>query len=171
MSWITELDCGSGTQTGATIIQQINNLTRLFESAIFMINDTTDFDINGLGEANTRWEGFALCNGQNGTIDLRSKFIVGLDTTDTDYDSVGKTGGQKEVTLTIAEMPTHNHEITLPQYVDNQASPGAGATFGASTGGGLRVTAGNAFGSANEGQGEAHENRPPYFVLAFAQKI
>lgn len=170
MAWDI-LTCGSGTQTGATIIAQINRLTRLFENAILIARDTSDFDIDGLGNTGTEWEGFALCNGLNGTIDLSGKFIVGYDSEDVDYDSIGKVGGEKTHELTIAEMPEHSHEITLPQYVDNGAVPGGGATFGSSTGGGLRVTSGNAFQSAVNGGSDAHENRPPFFTLAFVQKI
>lgn len=34
---------------------------------------------------------------------------VGVDPNDSDFDTVGKTGGVKEVTLTIEQMPSHRH--------------------------------------------------------------
>jgi hypothetical protein len=36
-----------------------------------------DFDGNGLGKIGTDWEGWALCDGRNGTPDLRGRFPVG----------------------------------------------------------------------------------------------
>ena len=64
----------------------------------------------------SRW---TLCNGNNNTPDLRDKFVLGAGK---DY-SVGATGGEKEVTLTIAQMPSHNHDIgnhthDIVQYSD-----------------------------------------------------
>ena len=50
----------------------------------------------------TKWH---LCDGTNGTPDLRDRFVVGAGS---DY-SVGDTGGEAEHTLTIGEMPRHNH--------------------------------------------------------------
>jgi microcystin-dependent protein len=49
--------------------------------------------------------GFQLCDGTNGTPDLRDRFIVGAGTTYT----VGNTGGVNSVTLTLDTMPTHSH--------------------------------------------------------------
>ncbi len=49
--------------------------------------------------------GWALCNGENGTPDLQDRFIVGAGN---DY-AVGSTGGEKEVTLTTAQIPRHRH--------------------------------------------------------------
>lgn len=41
--------------------------------------------------------------------DLRGKVTVGKDSSDTDFNELGKTGGEKEHTLTVSEMPKHNH--------------------------------------------------------------
>ena len=52
--------------------------------------------------------GWALCDGSNGTPDLRDRFIVGAGG---EY-SPGNTGGAKSVTLTVAQMPQHNHSAS-----------------------------------------------------------
>jgi microcystin-dependent protein len=56
--------------------------------------------------------GWALCNGANGTPNLSGRFIVGINTSDADYNLIGKTGGQHTLTLTTNELPKHNHTIT-----------------------------------------------------------
>ena len=53
--------------------------------------------------------GWLLCNGANNTPDLRDRFIVGAGNS---Y-SVGSTGGEATHTLTVSEMPSHNHSATL----------------------------------------------------------
>ncbi len=49
--------------------------------------------------------GWALCNGENGTPDLRDRFIVGVGG---DYE-IGDTGGLDSVTLTTSQLPSHRH--------------------------------------------------------------
>lgn len=34
---------------------------------------------------------------------------IGLNVNDNDFNAIGKTGGEKKHTLTLQEMPTHNH--------------------------------------------------------------
>jgi microcystin-dependent protein len=55
-------------------------------------------------------DGWVICNGENGTTDVRDKFIVGAGSED--YP-VGSTGGEKEITLTIAKIPAHDHTLDL----------------------------------------------------------
>lgn len=52
--------------------------------------------------------GWNLCDGTNGTPDLRDRFIVG---SGSEY-TIGETGGEKEHTLTTDEMPSHSHNLT-----------------------------------------------------------
>jgi microcystin-dependent protein len=131
--------------------------------------------------SNLPW-GWYLCNGQNGTSDLRQRFVVGYDPTLTDYNTVGKIGGLKEVELTESQGPIHKHSGSVsipPQQVTVGQSAGTGAGGGKiSTGGDIPEGSFN-FPLANtlsgtinlntSGQGEPHENRPPYYTLAFIQ--
>ena len=51
-------------------------------------------------------EGWYICNGQNGTPDLRGRFLVGK----TDYyPYIGFMGGLEQVRLSVNEMPRHTH--------------------------------------------------------------
>ena len=54
-------------------------------------------------------QGWALCDGNNGTPDLRDKFIVGAGYT---Y-AIGNTGGANTVSLSVSQIPSHNHSISI----------------------------------------------------------
>jgi len=114
--------------------------------------------------------GWALCNGSSGTPDLRSRFVVGATsdassgvTFNADTGAVsgayapGNTGGETAHQLTTAEMPSHNHDVY------NQIG-GAGS----SVGGTGSATNNNTTGS--RGGDDYHENRPPYYALAFIMR-
>ena len=60
------------------------------------------------GESTAIPSGWHLCDGEEGTPDLRDRFIVGAGST---YE-VGNTGGEATHTLTVNEMPSHNHGFT-----------------------------------------------------------
>lgn len=64
-----------------------------------------------------------------GTWDLfgAGKTLVGVDAEDADFNAAEKTGGEKKHTLTIDEMPSHNHELIKPRWNTNT---GANAVYG-----------------------------------------
>lgn len=77
--------------------------------------------------------------------------------------SLGTTGGEKEHTLTIDEMPAHKHELTIE----------GGGSLGASgvkwlTGTNMRKYAGDMI--ENAGGNQAHNNMQPYIVLNYIIK-
>ena len=62
-------------------------------------------------------DGWALCNGSNGTPDLRGRFIVGVNRDKDQYErnaerdlyAPNATGGEERHELSTSEMPTHRH--------------------------------------------------------------
>ena len=102
--------------------------------------------------------GWVLCNGSNGTPNLRDRFIVGAGSS---Y-SVGATGGSNTHVLSIAEMPSHRHGTTITIQND---SAGSELFNDGSNPRGSQV-----FYSDYQGGGGAHENRPPYYALCYIMK-
>lgn len=123
--------------------------------------------------------GWYLCDGNNGTPNLRDKFIVGAGSS---Y-AVANTGGSTTMThthtggghvLTTNEMPSHTHSLSgIELYVVNSwgsnlelSKRGTGpATAVGSTGGGASHSHGATSGASNT------ENRPPYYSLAYIMKV
>ena len=103
-------------------------------------------------------ENWALCDGTNGTPDLRDRFITGAGNT---YD-LGDTGGENFHQLTVDEMPKHNHKV----IGDNSHSGGNGRAgeIGSSSDGSW-------FYTEYSGSDIPHENRPPYYALFYIMRI
>ena len=59
-------------------------------------------------------DNWSVCDGQNGTPDLRERFIVGAG----NKYGLRSRGGEKEHILTIDEMPSHRHSMELPSKDD-----------------------------------------------------
>lgn len=85
------------------------------EIRYFMGDPNVHFESGGRGIVSGEWDGFALCNGSNGTPNLSDKFIVGakMDDLGIGYPTNGpwktnvtgsaeQTGGVNEITLTDA---------------------------------------------------------------------
>ena len=95
---------------------------------------------------------------------LAGKVPVGLKSDDTDFDTLGNTGGEKEHTLTVNEIPSHNHD----QYVTAGASGSALRNDYANNNRGQAILQGISTG--NKGGGEAHNNLQPYIVQNYIIK-
>lgn len=113
------------------------------------------------GAINAIPEGWALCNGEKGTPNLSGRFIVGVGKSsdgETDYQ-LNKTGGEEEVTLT-AEKCCYT-DTTYTAKTENKGINVAGS-YNVVT----RINQ-----SVKTNYAKPHENRPPYYVLAYIMKI
>lgn len=115
--------------------------------------------------------GWALCDGTQGTPDLQDKFIVGAGNT---YN-VGTTGGVERVSLTVDQLPEHSH-----QYVGDDQLAKIGGIYikdtathydASSVLGSVEPYWSAVYATSSVGKGQAHENRPPYYALAFIMRV
>ena len=150
---------------------------------------------------NSAPSGWAICNGQNGTPDLRDRFIVGAGSA---Y-AVNNTGGANSETLSLSQVPSHSHTINNHthsfsatttggnhnhQYIDQYVVIDAGyrpwpannndcqqrnvnTSGSGSHSHSISGTTGNPSdrGTNSQGGGGSHENRPPYYALMFIMKL
>jgi microcystin-dependent protein len=122
-------------------------VSRTTYAALFTVIGTT----YGVGDGSTT---FNVPN-------LKGKVPVGYDSGETEFNALGKTGGEKTHTLTVAEMPSHTHSATT--------KPNASfANFWGHTGDNGQPPSTETTGSTG-GDG-VHNNLQPYLTLNFIIK-
>lgn len=89
---------------------------------------------------------------------LKGKVPVGLDSTQTEFDTRGETGGEKAVTLTQGQIPSFSHELQM-------ASTGDGTTYFRGSNGPYSTSI-----YYSHGSGQAHNNLQPYLVVNYIIK-
>lgn len=114
---------------------------------------------NTIGITFGQGDGFTTFNLPN----LKGKVVVGKDENDTDFDTLGNTGGEKEHTLTINEMPSHNHQSS--NYFE-----GSGGTSGVWAVRSLADLTGYKDTSSQTGGNQAHNILQPYQVQNYIIK-
>ena len=150
-----------------------------------------------LPEPKAHW---AICDGQNGTPDLRGRFIVGVNdstnpngknTAFSDYE-VSKKGGEEVHKLTKDEMPNHNHTFASYEWVVDKITKESNEPDGTNRyfvkalypdsdtvyrqaqddnrPSGYSWYTEN-YTSAKTGGDKAHENRPPYYALYYIMRV
>lgn len=131
-------------------------------------------------QSNTPPQGFLLCNGATYQTadypdlatylgaggatftvpDYRGRVAVGRDASQVEFDTLGETGGSKTHTLSIAEMPSHQHEssgVSASGATGSANYPVTDTTLS-------KVSKPTSF----VGGGGAHNNLQPYIVCNFA---
>lgn len=107
--------------------------------------------------------------------DLRGRFPVGKDTGT--FASLGGKGGEEKHTLTIAEMPAHQHSGNDRAWHDKQKKNGQQWFVGLNHDGGSWMANAANDGLTNQdtatgttGSGQPHNNLPPYVVINYIIK-
>ena len=113
-------------------------------------------------------DGWALCDGKNGTPNLLNRFVFGSTTAE-----CGRTGGNSSITLTTAQLPSHRHEY----FGDDQLGGRDWETTQVSR----RINnydaesklkgASNVYKSGATGEGKPVDILPPYYQLAFIMRV
>ena len=120
--------------------------------------------------------GWTLCDGLDGAPDLRGRFVLGSGSgsglTNRDINNMG---GEETHTLTIAEMPSHNHRMNfyMNKWGTHNGWNQQNYRFGTIDNGRLDTWNNDhqAFGMDNTGSGQPHNNMPPFYVLTYIMKL
>ena len=221
---ITIQNGGVTVQGGNLTVEPENTIngfgTIPIEGIIMWSGSVANFETSGLGKSGTNMYGWALCNGQNGSPDLRGRFVVGYGLNgdfvgndlngnsvwDANYASIGESNkGERTHKLTANEsgLRQHNHVVSGNTYTDaahkhtgrgtKQCEYDAGGAhfaradwdgdpppedLGGGAGPVTRTDGAHShqinITSQNKGPLDAidyHENRPPYFVIAYIIRV
>jgi microcystin-dependent protein len=127
--------------------------------------------------------GWALCNGSNGTPDLRNRFVIGAHSDDsgtaktTVTGSSTQTGGSKDA-VNVSHTHTATSTVTDPGHT-HQIPNADGALFGTSANSNRGMSASTSSSTtgitvatsiSTEGSSGTNANLPPYYALAYIMK-
>lgn len=141
------------TLTNKTIDVGDNTLSGLLDwfYPIGTIYETTSSDLDTTTKMNNHFGGTWEAYGSGRVLVAKS--------TDTEFDTIGKTGGEKTHTLTEAQIPSHSHKNLNAHWTSmNLALGGGGWGFSADSAGSPQML-------KDIGGGESHNNLQPYIVV------
>lgn len=95
--------------------------------------------------------------------DFRGRFLVGKeDNNNNGYGTLNNSGGENKHTLTIQEMPSHDHGVT---YNNWKAGDNANRRDM------IESSSNEKCKTTKSGGGQAHENRPPFRVIDYIIRV
>lgn len=156
----------------AELVPSISSAVPLGTILMYSPVTTVEFDVTGLGVSDNVL-GWAICNGNNSTPNLKGKFVVGYDPDDVNYDTIGETGGQKYVT----EVIEHTHYVATTttdasETVSSSNYIGTRAIYGDNSDYLLSAeTTESSVGLTSETGIAQPDNRPPYYAILYIKKI
>ena len=185
----SKADTNSPTFTGTPLAPTANtgtNNTQIATTAFVTTAVATSFPTGGIvmwsGSIASIPSGWALCNGSNGTPDLRNRFVVGAGST---Y-AVDATGGSADaivVSHTHAATSTSTSVVTDPGHshtFSSNTTPGPDPLIGNVSGSlyntntattGITVATTTTTTNASTGSSGTNANLPPYYALAYIMKL
>jgi hypothetical protein len=89
------------------------------------------------------------------------RVLIGIDSSDSDFDSAEETGGSKTHTLTEAQLPSHRHTIGSNDSTAGFGGAAGNQEFVQDAGTGI----GNPCNTSFTGSGQAHPIVQPYIVV------
>ena len=118
-------------------------------------------------------DGWALCNGANGTPDLSGRFVMGK----SNISESNAMGGSSSVTLSVSNLPAHSHMYAGDDQMDHigdgnykawdnvVSRPGSYDAKSETSG------SGTIFRTSSTGSGSSFSILPPYYKLAFIMRV
>lgn len=153
----SNIETGPNVETGTIIIYPIDTPPSgylLCDGASLLRADYPDlFNVIGVTYGSVDGDHFNIPN-------LKGKVIVGKDITQTEFNVLGKTGGEKTHTLTVAELANHTHYSVGHGYFPYTGGPLIATQSTSNWGISQGYTGGN----------QPHNNLQPYIVLNFMIK-
>lgn len=161
------------TSAGVTL-QTLDNLYPILQNAAATTNPfTTGMIIIWSGSLGSIPAGWVLCNGSNGTPDLRDRFVIAAGST---Y-AVGATGGSADAivvshthTATVTD-PGHTHTArSIAQVGSDFTVAQVGQSFNQNATFINSNTTGITVANSTTGTSGTGANLPPYYALAYIMK-
>jgi hypothetical protein len=128
----------------------INNLVYPVGSIYTTILSTAPATLLGMGT----WAAFGA-----------GKVPVGIDASDTDFDTAEETGGTKTHTLTTSELPSHTHTFSFTQSPSTASANAQQQPISADGGSNPSYNVIGTKTTDATGSGSAHTNVQPYIVV------
>ncbi len=149
---VTDAEYEGGTDLDAATLNYAFKLMHPVGSIYMTTIETNPSEIFGFGT----WELWGA-----------GRVPVGVDTTQTEFNTVEKTAGEKTHAITWNEMPTHKHDIIM-SYTSNAVHTHSGGTYAKSFAEGANPSDNTYLANderiAFSGNNQPHNNLQPYIT-------